>query len=89
MAIFRVMSDLSLIKITKTFYQAKFNLHSNQYCLFDIKCAGVQAVEDCSTDQTATVQTGTACEDCDAEAEGVITQPSSVMLPMHAFQHPS
>lgn len=31
--------------------------------------AGVQAVEACSAGQAATVQTGTACEDRDAEAE--------------------
>lgn len=32
----------------------------------------VQAVEACSTGKAAAVQTGTACEDRDAEAEGVI-----------------
>jgi hypothetical protein len=32
------------------------------------RSAGVQAVKACSTGQAATVQTGTACEDRDAEA---------------------
>ncbi|MEZ6056656.1 MAG: hypothetical protein R3C01_08125 [Planctomycetaceae bacterium] len=36
--------------------------------------AGVQAVEACSTGQTATLQTGTACEDRDSEAKTVMTQ---------------
>ena len=34
--------------------------------------AGVQAVEACSTSQAATLQTGTACENRDAEADKVI-----------------
>lgn len=34
-----------------------------------VRRTGVQAVEACSTGQTATVQTGTACENRGAEAE--------------------
>lgn len=33
-----------------------------------VRRAGVQAVEACGASQAATVQTGTACEDRDAEA---------------------
>ena len=35
-----------------------------------VRRAGVQAVEACSTGEAATIQTGTACEDRDAKAEG-------------------
>jgi len=33
-----------------------------------IRRAGVQGVEACTTGQAPALQTGTACEDCDAEA---------------------
>ena len=47
-----------------------------------VRRAGVQAVEACSTGQAATLQTGTACEDRDAEAEGRLTR-SSIRPIMH------
>ena len=37
-----------------------------------VRRAGVQAVEACGASQAATLQTGTACEDRDAEADGMI-----------------
>lgn len=37
-----------------------------------VRRAGVQAVEACSTGQAATVQTGIACEDRDAEAKSLL-----------------
>ena len=42
-----------------------------------IRRAGVQAVEACSTGQAATVQTGTANEDRNAEADGLIQQTNA------------
>lgn len=40
------------------------------------RSAGVQAVEACSTGQAATLQTGSASEDRDAEAEGTYVATS-------------
>lgn len=67
----------------KAFYGGSHALHSSTAKLETTECeflwlndknavrrAGVQAVEACSTGQAATVQTGSACEDRYAEAEG-------------------
>lgn len=48
-----------------------------------IRRAGVQAVEAYSTGQDATIQTSTACEDRDAEADGV----SKVWFRSHRFRY--
>jgi len=41
-----------------------------------VRRAGIQAVETCGASQAATLQTGTACEDRDAEADGRVSSLS-------------
>ncbi|WP_044239550.1 hypothetical protein [Gimesia maris] len=60
---------MSSIQITKHFVKLSIICILPVLIFFYTKCGSISTVKYCATGQDATVQTGTACEDRDAEAE--------------------